>query len=374
MEFGVDSVIAGKFKLERYLGSGGMGFVYVARFCLYEDLLLALKILYPGLLKTEGARERFKKEVSALYTISHPNVVRAFEFFEDGELLGYAMELIEGEDLFTKIQREALPPRATVKILLQIASGIQAIHNAGIVHRDLKPENILISHKGEVKITDFGVAHLPDESALTSNGELVGTPKYLAPEYVRTGAGDFRSDIYSLGVIAFECLAGESPFRSTTKSSLIKERLSFKKKDIRRELSHCPIGLIDIVSKLMEIHPDRRYQSADEVVEVLQAYLDSNDDSIPIRDKYSNVPTRIPASYRNHFGFVLSITLFFIIGGLIAFLVPMKSLSSKDNAKSITPATEVKPMKPVKNSEKILSIKDDQSNNILKNSIKRVEF
>ena len=138
------------------------------------------------------------------------------------------MEFVDGSDLSEMMRRNRVDWRRAVEILLQIASGLDAIHKAGIVHRDLKPENMLIATDGTVKISDFGVARLKGSITLTQAGAMVGTPKYVSPEYIETGECDHRGDIYALGVIGFELLAGRSPFRSTTRVSMMMERFKSK--------------------------------------------------------------------------------------------------------------------------------------------------
>ena len=277
-----NSIIAGKFKVHRCLGAGGMGAVYLASHLMYEDFRVAIKILYPGFLKTEGTRERFKKEITALYAINHPNIVRAFDYFCDEQVVGYSMEYVEGEDLLTKAQKKALEDNEATLIMQKICLGLEAIHNAGILHRDLKPENILISNSGDVKISDFGVADLPDSETLTQQGEVVGTPRYIAPETFLLGKYDQRSDLYSLGIIACEILAGESPFKSTSKVDLLRERLSFRARNVAGFLEHCNEFLVKIVQKLVEIDPEKRYQSAREVREDLERLLNGEEDKINI--------------------------------------------------------------------------------------------
>ncbi|MBX7136516.1 MAG: serine/threonine protein kinase [Oligoflexia bacterium] len=260
----------GRYTILNPIGAGGMGAVYVARDNSHPEFLVALKVLYPGVIKTREARERFRSEIVASYRLNHPNIVRAYEYFDQQDLQAYAMEYIDGGDLFQRMKEGPMGATEVIRIMKQVASALAAIHAEGIVHRDLKPENILMTKKGSVKVTDFGVARMKDSSTLTQAGAMVGTPKYLSPEYVETGECDHRGDIYALGVIGYEMISGASPFRSDSKVSLMVERLRTDFPPVRRVAKHCPPGLAGIIERAMAVNIHKRYQSAAELVADLE--------------------------------------------------------------------------------------------------------
>lgn len=261
-----DSLFGGRYKVVKSIGAGGMGAVYLATDPRYRDFEVAIKVLYPGIVKTAELRERFKNEIIASYNVLHRNVVRAYEYFDENDSPAYVMEYVEGTDLHNRINAGAVSPEEAANILYQAAAGLDAIHAAGIMHRDLKPENIFLTKTGLVKIGDFGVARLRSVSAsVTQTGMLVGTPKYFAPEYIEFGECDGRGDIYALGVIAYELLTGVSPFRSKTSNSLMLERFTGKVTPISQVTPNCPIALAQVVEKAMATSVMKRYQKAGEM-------------------------------------------------------------------------------------------------------------
>ena len=175
------------------------------------------------------------------------------------------MEYVGGGDLADKLEDGALPINDAVQILAQICGGVQVIHLAGIIHRDLKPENILLTQDGDVKITDFGIARLGRTSKLTEHGGVVGTIDYVSPEYLEEGHVDARSDIYALGVLAYEMIVGHSPFRGDSVIATMTMRLRSDPAapDTLRE--DCPKELSDIILRALQRDPKNRYQEAKEM-------------------------------------------------------------------------------------------------------------
>lgn len=276
---------ASRYKIIRSLGAGGMGAVYLASDINYPDFQVALKILYPGVIKTREARERFRNEIVASYRVSHPNIIRAFEYFDEEEVQAYSMEYVDGGDLFQKMRNGPLSNREVLSFMKQCAAGLAAVHADGIVHRDLKPENILLTSDGTVKITDFGVARLRGASNLTQAGAMVGTPKYLAPEYVETGECDHRGDIYALGVIGYEAISGKSPFSAKSGVSLVVERLRLDVSALRSKAPHCTNGLARVIEKCMAVNVEKRYQSAADLLSDLELVEKGEEPEIARRDR-----------------------------------------------------------------------------------------
>jgi serine/threonine-protein kinase len=208
----VGTLFAGRFQIEAVLGSGGMGAVYLAR---HQGLgrPVALKVVRPGLLAEPAAVARFRREALAVSQIQHPNVVSVFDFGEDERgRLYLCMEYVRGPTLHELLAaRGPMPLPRALNILLEAALALQAAHSAGVIHRDLKPSNIIVIDDCHAKVLDFGLAKIVSGElahSLTTTGKLFGTPEYIAPERCQDRPADARSDLYSLGVIAFELLAG----------------------------------------------------------------------------------------------------------------------------------------------------------------------
>lgn len=265
------TVIGGKYELVKCLGSGSMGMVYACRNRALQGQMVAAKVLFNEVAADTTAAARFKNEVLASYEVIHPNVVRAYEYINDGDLVAYTMEYVGGGDLADKMSRaEAMSVADFIRIVSQMAAGVQAIHDAGIVHRDLKPENILLTTDGNVKIADFGIARKRNGPKLTEHGGVVGTIEYVAPEYMLRSQVDWRSDIYALGVLAYEMIAGEPPFRGDSAYASISKRLQTDPEPPSKHRSDCPKEIDAIILKALARDPENRYQSAMELYQDLQ--------------------------------------------------------------------------------------------------------
>jgi serine/threonine protein kinase len=269
------TVIGGKYEVVKCLGSGSMGSVYACRNQVLQGQLVAMKVLFPEVASDKVASARFKNEILASYEVSHPNVVRAYEYFTDRDLVAYTMEYVGGGDLAEKLgsdQRMSVPE--IVKLLSQMAAGCQAIHDAGIVHRDLKPENILLTAEGNVKIADFGIARNRHGPKLTEHGGVVGTIDYVAPEYILNLQVDWKSDIYAIGILAYEMVTGESPFKGENLYATMTKRLKTDPEPPSKLRSECPEELDRIILKAMQREPEHRYQKALDMFLDLQKLAD----------------------------------------------------------------------------------------------------
>ena len=212
-----------QYRLERELGRGGMSRVFLA-----EELALGrkvvLKVLPPELAAVLSA-DRFQREVRVGAALQHPHIVPLLAAGRAGDILYYTMPLVEGESLRSRLSREEqLPVDEAVRLLREVADALAYAHHQGIVHRDIKPDNILVSH-GHAVITDFGIAKALTEAGrsvdITGTGVTIGTPTYMAPEQASGDPVDQRADLYSLGVLGYELLAGEPPFHGPTTQALI---------------------------------------------------------------------------------------------------------------------------------------------------------
>ena len=269
------TVIAGRYEVVKCLGAGSMGLVYACRHNQLTGHLVAIKVLFPEVAQDKVAAQRFQNEIFASYRVSHPNVVRAYEYITDGELLAYAMEFVGGGALADKLDKSEapIPIPEIVRLLAQMCAGVQAIHDKGIIHRDLKPENILLTQDGEVKIADFGIARTNHGPKLTEHGGVVGTIDYVSPEYMLNSQVDWRSDIYALGILAYEMLTGDSPFRADSVYATMTKRLKSDPKPPSAVRADCPPELDRIVLKAMARDPEQRYQSSMDIYEDLRAFM-----------------------------------------------------------------------------------------------------
>jgi serine/threonine protein kinase len=243
-----------QLEILRLLGAGGMGAVYQARQPAL-DRFVALKVLPAEADGGANFEERFNREARALARLSHPNIVAVHEFGQAGRLHYFLMEFVDGANLRQLEQASRLSPREALQLIPQICDALQYAHDEGVVHRDIKPENVLVDRKGRVKIADFGLAkilgHDPEAARLTVEGQVMGTPHYMAPEQVeRPLAVDHRADIYSLGVVFYEMLTGDLPLGKFAPPS--------RKVQV-------DVRLDEIVLRALENDPARRYQQASEV-------------------------------------------------------------------------------------------------------------
>lgn len=273
------TVIAGRYEVVKCLGTGSMGLVYACRHREQAGNLVAVKVLFPEVAQDKVAAARFRNEIFASYGVDHPNVVRAYEYLRDGDLIAYTMEFVGGGDLADRLSKwrdNPLPVPESIRLLWQMASGVQAIHDSGIIHRDLKPENILLTTDGQVKIADFGIARTGFGPKLTEHGGVVGTIDYVSPEYMLNSQVDWRSDIYALGILTYEMLTGDSPFRADSVYATMTKRLKMDAAPPSTHNSEVPAELDSIVLKALAREPEMRYQAASE----LQA------DLMPLMERY----------------------------------------------------------------------------------------
>jgi serine/threonine-protein kinase len=269
--------VLGNYRLVKRLGEGGVGTVYAAEH-VRLGRKMALKVLHPDLASAEVIA-RFFNEARAVNAIKHPNILDVEDFVtaESGEHY-LIMELLSGEDLRTVISRDGLlAPERVSAIGEQIASALGAIHKAGIVHRDLKPDNIFLTMRNGVehaKLLDFGIAKfMQDGEGLTREGMTMGTPEYMAPEQILTsGKPGSQADLYSLGMMLYECLAGAPAFTATTTAAILRGHISEPVvPPSQRRGEVLPPVLESVVLKCLEKNPEHRFKTAEEIVAALRA-------------------------------------------------------------------------------------------------------
>jgi hypothetical protein len=267
----------GQFDLIRRIGEGSMGALFET-WNTQHQLRMALKVLPKKLAVDKEFFTRFKREINTLSNLNHPNIVR---FFGAGEMQGYTyycMEFIDGESLQMRIDREGrLPQKESLRICGDIARALAHAHSKGVIHRDIKPENVLLSRKGEVKVTDFGLAKTRDEeSQLTVAGTSIGTPYYLSPEQAMgLTTIDHRADLYSLGVTMYHLLTGRLPFDAKSSTEVMMMHVKAQPPDPRTINPGLARGLSQVILRLMEKNPANRFSSADSIVEVVDLLLNA---------------------------------------------------------------------------------------------------
>ena len=252
------------------LGEGGMGVVYLA-----EDTRLDRKVAIKFLPKQVAAdhetRSRFKVEAKSAAALNHPNIATIYAIEESGDEIFITMEYIDGNELKDKIDSGPLPITDALDIAIQIANGLNTAHQKGIIHRDVKSTNIMLTEKGDVKIMDFGLAKIRGGPELTQSQTTLGTAAYMSPEQFSGEAVDHRSDIWSFGVVLFNMLTGQMPFKGDYEQALMYSILNQKQASITRLRSEVPAELERIVNKTLAKQPDDRYQHADELADDLVA-------------------------------------------------------------------------------------------------------
>jgi serine/threonine protein kinase/Flp pilus assembly protein TadD len=260
------------YKITDKLGEGGMGIVYKA-----EDLKLgrtvAIKFLPSHLASSEENKARFMREAKSAAVLNHPNILNIYEIDEEDSSLFLVMEFVDGEALKTHIPKvtkgTGLPVAQAIEWLEQIANGLKTAHDMNIIHRDIKTENIMINKDGRLKIMDFGLAKLKDHAGITKAGTSLGTLSYMAPEQAHGMPADNRSDIWSLGVVFYEILTGELPFKSEHEAGLfyiIANEAPAAPNMLNKKVPH---QIDAVVMKMLEKEPEKRFQTVDELLKTL---------------------------------------------------------------------------------------------------------
>ncbi len=264
--------VIGHYRVLEKIGAGALGEVFRAR----DERLgrdVALKLIRPSSSGNADHLRRFELEARAAAALNHPNIVAIYDVGLDNGSPYIVCELLQGKTLRKRLAEGALPVRQAVEYSLQIVQGLIAAHDRRIIHRDLKPENLFVTTDGRVKILDFGVAKLqsaPEESGrtveelttVTKSGAVIGTVAYMSPEQLRGKAVDHRSDIFSIGAILYEMLAGRRAFRGETEVDTITAVLREDPPEIGLEQAQVPIPFQQIVRHCLEKEPEKRFQSA----------------------------------------------------------------------------------------------------------------
>ncbi len=267
-------ILGGRYRLEDRIGGGGMAWVWKA-----EDTLLhrpvAVKLLREEFAADEAFLGRFRQEAESAASLVHPNIVHVYDVGTERGLQYIVMELVEGETLKERIQRQGpLPIGRSLQVATSVARALQAAHRKGIVHRDIKPQNILLTTEGRVKVADFGIARAASGTTIVHTNTVIGSAHYFAPEQARGGFTDEKSDLYSLGAVLYEMLAGQPPFEGATPVAVALKHLQEQPVSLRKRRPEVPKSVEAIVMRLLEKDPAKRYTGADALLADLHRALE----------------------------------------------------------------------------------------------------
>jgi len=259
----------GQYKVVDKIGEGGMGTVYKA-----EDTtlgrLVALKSMSRSLVEDEEARERFIREAQSASSLNHPGITTVYELVEDEDTQLICMEYVEGKTIRDMVESGHVSIRKAVDIILQTAEALEAAHAKGILHRDIKSSNIMVSMEGRVKVMDFGLAHIEERSQLTRTGTTMGTLAYSSPEQLTGRDIDKRSEIWSLGVVFYELLTGQLPFKSPSEGELVFAIINNEQDKPSQMRDDVPESVCSVINRMLLKQPELRYQSLGEVISDLK--------------------------------------------------------------------------------------------------------
>src|SRR5438874_2907116 len=267
----LQAALAGEYSLQREIGRGGMGIVYLAR-DVQLDRDVAIKVLPMNLARLTTARERFVQEARTAAGLSHPHIVPIHRVGEADGFVFFVMSYVEGETLGERIRRSGpLPPAEATRALREVAWALAYAHGRGIVHRDVKPDNILLeAGTGRALVTDFGIAHAGDDpSAVSDPGKIMGTAHFMSPEQAASGPVDGRSDIYALGVVGYLAVSGRLPFESSTVPALLLKQATEAPPSVMRAAPGLPPALGAAIDRCLAHDPAGRFTDGEALAAAL---------------------------------------------------------------------------------------------------------
>lgn len=321
----VGQTLGGRYKIEKQVGIGGMAVVYRA----YDPVIqryVAIKMLKDDVAQDEAAVKRFINESKAVAMLSHPNIVNIYDVSVSGECKYIVMEYIEGITLKSYMSRKgALPLDELVRYCRQILSALSHAHGKGIIHRDIKPHNIMLLKNGSIKVTDFGIAKLPNAETVTMTDKAIGTVYYISPEQASGLAIDTRSDLYSTGVLMYEMASGKLPFVAETPVSVALMQVNSAPTAPTEINPDIPKGLEQIILTAMEKNPEARFQTAEQMLNRLDI-LKKNPGVLfrPLSDttpEKKKKPKKPQTAIRSDSNFLGSSMLPIILAVAFAFLI-----------------------------------------------------
>jgi serine/threonine protein kinase/tetratricopeptide (TPR) repeat protein len=266
------TVLGNRYRILKVLGQGGMGAVYQAR-DQELDRVIALKVIRPELAGNPSILQRFKQELILARHVTHKNVVRIYDLGEADGIRFITMEFVEGDDLRTLLRRHGkFSPSQAVEIIQQICRALDSAHAEGVIHRDLKPQNVMRDPQGRVVVMDFGLARLLESPGMTQTGALVGTLEYMSPEQAMGETLDQRSDLFAVGLIFYELLTAKSPYKADTGIATLVKRTRESAVPVSQVDPSVPKSLSMVVARCLERDPNHRYNSAQELLQQLEAW------------------------------------------------------------------------------------------------------
>jgi serine/threonine-protein kinase len=317
----VQAALAGRYSLQRELGRGGMGIVYLAQDVALERPV-ALKLLQPHLASHPALKQRFLNEARTAAKLSHPNIIPIFAVDDVDDFVFFVMAFVDGETLGHRIRsRGPLPASELAKVLRDVGWGLAYAHAQGVVHRDVKADNILIERAtGRALVVDFGIARVIQNTGVTGLGEILGTADYMSPEQASGDVADHRSDIYSLGVVAFYALTGRLPFEGATVGAVLAKQITQLAPPVAESVPGLPATLGDAVDRCLAKDPAHRFASAEELADAAGIALASRREAPgPIR-----VFTKKASEISQNLIFVGFFQVFLAVFGAVAAMAPDK--------------------------------------------------
>jgi serine/threonine protein kinase len=265
----------GRYQILDRLGEGAMGVVYRAKDSALGRVV-ALKMLSAELGSEEELHTRFQREAEAIGRLNHPNIVTVYDLGEVDGRLYMAMELLEGDDLRSLIDKRVdIPLADRLRVLVQICHGLGYAHSRGVVHRDIKPANILVTTAGKVKLLDFGLARVAARAAITRQGVILGTPDYMSPEQAMGNPAESRSDLFSAGSVFYEFLSLQKPFKGKTLHSVLYQIISDEPDPLLTLMPELPARVAAVIHRMLRKKPERRYLTLEDVARDLQVLHDA---------------------------------------------------------------------------------------------------
>ena len=291
-------IIDGRYEIIEEIGRGGMAQVFLAK-CLVLNRYVAIKVLRPEYRDDADFIKRFKIEAQSAASLSHPNIVSIYDVGNEGDIEYIVMEHVEGITLKQYLgAKGTLPWKEAVDSAAQICSGLEHAHKKGIIHKDIKPENIMITKEGILKITDFGIAKALNQGTITTGGLTMGSVHYFSPEQARGGITDAKTDLYSVGILLYEMVAGKRPFEGETAISVAMQHI--ESEPVRPSMFNqsMPKSLETVILKAMKKNQSERYQSATEMlIDLKKVYVGSHvsgAEDAPKVKKPATVPEKKP--------------------------------------------------------------------------------
>ena len=288
----IGTLLLNRYELLEKIGEGGMGIVYKAR-CHLLNRLVAVKILKAELSNDEDFVARFKREANSVASLSHPNIVGVHDVGAENHINFIVMEYINGKTLKQVIKENGrLSTDKTLEIAFQIAKALECAHKNNIIHRDIKPDNILITEDNIVKVTDFGIAKVADSQTVTNSNKIMGSVHYFSPEQAKGRFVDCRTDIYSLGIVMYEMVTGQVPFSADSSISVAMMHVQEPVIPPKEIIKDIPENINQAILKALEKEPINRYQTAKEMLDILNAIKEDRDFKMNLNDRSKDV-TRV---------------------------------------------------------------------------------